>query len=264
MTLLLDDLGTIEWTRRTQGILRPAEAVRFHAAVLVTTAGLLPRMVAARLGRTGSGPDPSVLEPPDTPLVREVLAAVPGLDPMLVEHGYRSYLYAAALAQVDGLEVEHEPLLIAAILHDVAFPRLGELTGECFTRSGAAQADELLRESSLTTAQRHDVLDAITLHLNPVVRPDQGALQHLMHDGVLLDVIGARAWQLDEAGVRRVAECHPRHGFTVQGRPLLRSHARRVPGSRSAALFRCGFSLAVSLGPWQALDTATPDTSCTR
>ena len=41
------------------------------------------------------------------------------------------------------------------------------------------------------------MLEAITLHLNPAVPREQGAVQHLTHDGVLLDVLGVRAWELD-------------------------------------------------------------------
>ena len=40
-------------------------------------------------------------------------------------------------------------------------------------------------------------LDAICLHINPWVDRERGALQYLAHDGIALDVVGIRAWELD-------------------------------------------------------------------
>jgi hypothetical protein len=248
---LLGDIGTIEWCRKTNGILGRGERARFTAAVVLTTARVMPALVAARTGRPGSGPDPSALTPPDTPFTREVLDACADLDPMLVEHGYRSYLFARALGQVDGVTYDDEALFAAAILHDYAFGEMDTISGKCFTLVGAEVAADLLATSPLSDVLRHDVLDAITLHLNPTVGVGQGTVQHLVHDGIALDVLGIRARELDPGGVGRVQGRHPRHGFTVRGEPLLRAHARRVPGCRAGALLATGFGPALRINPWR-------------
>ena len=72
-------------------------------------------------------------------------------------------------------------------------------------------------------------------------------------------MLGVRAWQLDRAGVQRVAERHPRHGFTVRGDPLLRRHGRRVHVCRAGALFGAGFGPALKSSPWRGADRATAD-----
>ena len=72
-------------------------------------------------------------------------------------------------------------------------------------------------------------------------------------------MLGVRAWQLDRVGVQRVAERHPRHGFTVRGEPLLRDHSRRVSGCRAGALFTAGFGPALKASPWRAADLASPE-----
>ena len=252
MPNLLGDIGTIEWCRKTNGILGRGERARFTAAVALTTARVMPALVAARTGRRGSGgPDPSALTPPDTPFTREVLDACADLDPMLVEHGYRSYLFARALGQVEGVTCDDEALFAAAILHDYAFGEMDTISGKCFTLVGAEVAADLLATSPLSDVLRHDVLDAITLHLNPTVAVKQGAVQHLVHDGIALDVLGIRARELDSSGVGRVQGRHPRHGFTVRGEPLLRAHARRVPGCRAGALLATGFGPALRINPWR-------------
>ncbi len=253
MPNLLGDIGTIEWCRRTNGILGRGERARFTAATVLTTTRAVPRLLAARAGRSGArgAPDPSALTPPDTPFTREVLEACADLDPMLVQHGYRSYLYARALGQVDGVTCDDEALFAATILHDYAFGEMDTISGKCFTLVGAEVAADLLATSPLSEVLRHDVLDAITLHLNPKVSVRQGAIQHLVHDGIVVDVLGIRAAELDSAGARRVQERHPRHGFNSRGEPLLRAHAHRVPGCRAAALLTTGFGLALKIAPWR-------------
>ncbi|HEU5143155.1 MAG TPA: hypothetical protein VFU04_08370, partial [Solirubrobacterales bacterium] len=196
----------------------------------------------------------SELTPPDTSFARDLIEACADLDPMLVEHGYRSYLFGRALGEAEGVDCDPEALLAATMLHDYAFMEMGELEGECFAWAGAKKAEQILTSSSLSEAERHDVLDAICLHLNPSVSRGQGAVQHLAHDGISLDVLGMRGWELDRAGIRRTFERHPRHGFTVRGERLMRTHGRRVPGCRSAALFTATGGQVLRSSPWRRMD----------
>lgn len=252
---MLGDIGTIEWGRRTNGILGRGERARFLAAVTLTTSRVLPRVLLSRAGMRGSGPDASRIAPPDSPFAREVVEACAELDPMIVEHGYRSYIFGRALGIAEGVDCDEEALFAATMFHDYAFETMGELTDRCFTVAGAEVAAEFLDSSPLSESLRHDVLDAITLHLNPKVGPEK-PLQRLAHDGIALDVLGIRAWELDRAGIERVAERHPRHGFTVRGEPLLRAHGHRVHGCRAGALMMAGFGPALRISPWRSADRA--------
>jgi hypothetical protein len=251
MTALLGDIGTIEWGRRTRGILGRGERARFSAAMVLTLTRTMPRMLAARLGAAGSGPDPSTLTPPDTPFARDVVEACAELDPMVVEHSYRSYIFARALGAARGIECDDEAAFAAAMFHDYAFATMDQLDDECFSVAGATVAEDFLAGSPLSADLQHDVLDAITRHLNPSVPAREGEVQALVHDGIALDVLGLHGWELDPAGVSRVQERHPRHGFTVRGEPLLRAHARRVPGCRAGALLATGFGLGLRMSPWR-------------
>jgi hypothetical protein len=253
MSALLGEIGTIEWSRRTKGILGRGEKARFLAATVLTTSRVLPRVLLSRAGMRGSGPDPSELTPPDSAFARDVIEACAHLDPMVVEHGYRSYLFGRALGSVEGVEVDDEALFAATMFHDYAFETMDSLTDRCFTFAGAEVAAEFLESSSMSETLRHDVLDAITLHLNPKIEPAK-PLQRLAHDGIALDVLGMRGWELDPTGVQAVAERHPRHGFTVRGEPLLRSHGSRVHGCRAGALMLAGFGPALKTSPWHAAD----------
>lgn len=255
MSRLMGEIGTIEWCRRTNGILGRGEKARYMAAVALATARALPRMLAGRGGSAG-GPDPSRLTPPDTPFAHEVLEACAELGPMTIEHSVRSYLFARALGELERLECDEEALFAAAMFHDFAFPRMDAVEGRCFTLAGAEDAERFLASSSLDRSLHRDVLDAITLHMNPRVPPEQGTLQHLVKDGIGLDVIGSRAWDLDRSGIGRVFERHPRHGFNAEAEGLLRTNARRAPGCRAAAAFATGFGQALRASPWHARDRA--------
>ena len=259
MGRLMGEIGTIEWCRRTNGILGRGERARYMAAVALETARVLPRMLSARVGSGAGGPDPSQLTPPDTPFAREVVEACSVLEPMTFEHSYRSYIFGRALGQVERLECDEESLFAATMFHDYVFPRMEEIDGKCFSLAGAEDAERFLASSSLDPSLHRDVLDAITLHINPSVPREQGALQHLAKDGIGLDVIGTRAWELDRAGIERTFERHPRHGFNVKAERLLRINARRAPGCRAAAAFATGFGQAVKTSPWHGRDRAETD-----
>lgn len=256
MSALLGEIGTIEWSRRTNGILGRGERARYMAAVALETARVLPRMLVSRVGGGSGGLDPSRVTPPDTAFAREVLDACAGLEPATLEHSIRSYVFARALGEVEGLECDHEALFAATMFHDYAFPRMDEIEGKCFTLAGAEDAERFLASSSLDSSLHREVLDAITLHINPRVPPKQGVLQHLAKDGIGLDVIGTRAWELDRAGIERLFERHPRLGFNVTALPLLRTNAHRAPGCRAGAALATGFGQAVKASPWHAADKA--------
>ena len=97
MSGLLGEIGTIEWSRRTNGILSRGERARF-VAVLMTTARILPRLLGARAGLRGSTRLSSRSRHAVRPRrPRRVRRGDGDLDPMIVQHGLRSYLFARAL-----------------------------------------------------------------------------------------------------------------------------------------------------------------------
>ena len=251
---ILGEIGTLTWTHRTNGILGRGERARFVAAVLLEQGRGTPRVLAARLraGRGRGGPDPSELTPPNSQVAREAMELCGAeLSEPVVEHSYRSYLYARALALAEGIECDEEATFVGAMLHDWGIKEIPALRDRCFTLPGAEQALALAEANGWAPARGESAAEAITLHLNPTVPASQGTVQHLVHDGVLLDVVGLRAPELDAGGIRRVRDRHPRMGFNRIGGGALREHGRNVPGCRSRALFQTGFGLALRLGPWQ-------------
>ena len=167
---------------------------------------------------------------------------------MIVEHGYRSYLFARALGAVERIECDDEALFAATMLHDHGFAQMESITDRCFTLVGADVAAHVLASSPL----RRDVEDAITLRLQPERpgRAGRAPAPRARRDHARRAPWPGALGQLDPAGIGRVARSrHPRHGFTVRGEPMLRAHGRRVRGCRTGALFAAGFGPALKLAP---------------
>lgn len=257
-TLLLGEIGSLPWTRRTRGLLSRGEKVRYRAAVGIATLLEAPRTLVGRWRRRGLGPDPSDVEIPSTDFARKIIALCGEHGSMELEHGYRSYIFARTLGTIEHLNYDEEALFAATMLHAYSFPRLADIEGECFTAASIDFAAEVLESAPFEPTVREHVLDAISRHLNPAVGPPLGALQHLTHDGILLDLLGVRAWELDREGLDRVIAAHPRHGLTVSSNIDLSRHARQVPSGRVAALYGAGHRYALRLSRWWPRDRDDP------
>ena len=238
---MLGEIGTLAWTRRTNGLLSRPERIRYVAAALREQARHAPALTAWRLGRDGTGDiGEQSLTIPDSKVARDALESAKAVQtPTLVEHAIRSFVYGRALGALHRLDHDPEVLFVAAALHDQGAVRTA---GRCFTLAGAEEAERL---SGAAAAE------AVTLHLNPSVDPGQGAEAHLLHDGVLLDAVGLRAWELRREAIERVRARHPRLRFSQEGGRLLGEQAKAIPRCRTAAAMRSGFGLALRLGPWR-------------
>jgi hypothetical protein len=248
---MLGEIGSLDWTRRTNGILGRGERARYMAATVLTQARVAPRLLAQRPGgggRRGDGlPDPGELAPPDSSLAHKAVEECAELMPRsFVEHSYRSYIYARALGIVEGSAGDEELLFVATMCHDVGAIRPDTSDGgRCCTLAGAALAQQLLEGAGADRGRA--AAEAITLHINPVVVTEQGLEAHLMHDGVLLDAVGLRAWEIDRAILEGARKAHPRLGFGRAAVGALRAQARAIPGCRIAAAIRCGLTVSVRL-----------------
>jgi hypothetical protein len=239
---VLGEIGTLAWTRRTNGLLGRPERIRYTAAVVREQARQGPRLLAWRLGRGDGEGDIGVhaLAIPDSKPALEALESARAVQtPSLVEHALRSFVYARALGALHRLEHDPETLFVATVLHDQGAVAT---TGGCFTLTGAEEAERLAGEAAA---------EAVTLHINPAVGPEQGVEAHLLHDGVLLDVVGARAWELRRDAIERVRARHPRLRFSQEAGRLLGQQAKAIPQCRTAAAIRAGFGLALRLSAWR-------------
>ena len=249
------ELGTHQWLERTGGQLSSAE----RRSLLLPLAIAQARNVAGRtamLLRVNSGrrrdPGLGYSRPrPDSALTRAAAAvARERLTPALWNHSQRAYLFGAALGELEGLEVDRELLLAAALLHDVGLPTREPDVD--FTSASSRAARVVAEQVGLSTAASDTLRTAITLHHTPGVELAHGTVPYLLSAGAGVDVAGIRSWHLPPDLLAAVVAEHPRLGFKREFRTAWRTEAFRVPAGRAAFLRRYGaFDLAIKAAPFR-------------
>lgn len=242
----MNRIGTLEWTRQTRGRLSAGE----RASYLVRGVGT---QIAAMSDRTlfalGVGRDRLArldldsLRIPDSPAAKEADQAADGFPPWLWHHSQRSYVWALALAQLDGVTgFDEECLYVGSVLHDAGLPPAIEHGDDsCFTLRSAEIAGDCAARGGWDNARAERLRESITLHVNPYVPPEQSVEGHLLAAGSTLDGVALRRyWNMDPELVRAVLDRHPRHGMKRELVPMLRAHARAAPRCRIAFMWRWG------------------------
>lgn len=248
-------VGTHAWSLCTNGRLSAAErrqlVLPLATGQVRNAIGRLLTALHLNAGRTRAL-DVTQLEPPSTILTRVAEAhARARLGPTLLNHSRRAYTFGAALGVIDRIDVDHELLYTAALLHDVALPT-GAGAGVDFTIGSASVAAQVAAEVGLSASAAEVVASAITLHYSPDVHLEDGPVAYLLSAGAAMDVIGSRAWDLPSSAVTSVLDRDPRAGFKREFADLWRAEAARVPGGRAQFLQRYApLPLAIRLAPFR-------------
>lgn len=246
-------LGGSAWGRVSGGRLTLMEQMRWTCRALAAQwpallLGSLPRSSAlqARWARL----DPDRIAWPDTAVVLGALEQAQAMQPSwLLQHTLRTWSWAVLFAQLDGWRPDPEVLAVACLLHDLELlPTTGLAPAHrcaCFAVASGQVARRYLTAQGWSDERAGAVDDAICLHMNPSVTVDAGLEAHLLHAGAAMDVVGARAAELDSRVRQWVFDRHPRTGFEDGFVDAMRSQARAHPGSRTALLWRLGLAFAV-------------------
>ena len=238
-----DRLGGPGWVRSTGGQLTWPQRRRMLAVSMVTQGRLMSERVRRRVPVSLDLGD--IVRMPDSRLVREAEEAALCQSPAILGHGYRSAVFARALAMIDGVDVDPELLVVCALLHDAGlFP---SVAGEDFTLRSAALAADVARRTGHEDACDH-LFDAIVVHTTVGVDSERdGALGAYTQFGAMVDLAGLRERHLPHDLVVRTLAAHPRAGFAREILKGLGGEARAVPGGRFAFLRCVGFGPAVRL-----------------
>ena len=242
-------LGSLEWVKQTGGRLSARDRLALLGQGMRMQAGELSGRFRHLFGqRPISEVGEGDLVLPDSQATAEALElARSELDRSLLNHSLRCYVWGVLLGKHQGEVFDREQLAIAALLHDVGLAAGAGRSG-CFTLVGA--------EAAARVAERHRLDDrtvaaeAITLHMNLDVTPDQGPEAYLMTAGAQLDVIGRRSWLFEREGRDAVTARYPREQFKRRFRAAMAEQRRLAPGTRAAFYHWLGTPLLIRLAPF--------------
>lgn len=171
---------------------------------------------------------------PDSQIARQAEKLLRGTsEPFLVNHCLRSYLWGAALAEVDKVNFDAELLFVSAVLHDLGLvPRFD--TGAPFEHDSATAAHEFAHVHGWPARRTAVAEEAIVLHVAADVTLDHGAEAYLLWHATAVDVTGSRLDELPATIITQVLSNYPRLDFAASFGELLANQARQKPQSRAA------------------------------
>ena len=236
-------LGSPGWLVATGGRLTREQRGSMFVKSVATQFELFLQKIARR--RSVRIDVESIMTLPDSRLVLEAREAALCQSSALLAHGYRTAVFARALAQIDEAEVDDEQLVVCALLHDAGL--VPSVVGEDFTLRSARIAEDAARRAA-QEAIAPRLRDAICVHTTIGIDVEKdGALGAYTQFGAMVDLVGLRERHLPYELVSRVVDQYPREGFTTEILAALGAEARAVPGGRFAFLRRVGFAPAVRL-----------------
>lgn len=149
----------------------------------------------------------------------------------VANHSFRSYLFAALLAEHDGLRptVDFDPdlLFFACTLHDLGTSsRAGG--AQRFEVDGADMAAAFLTDNGVERRDVDLVWEAIALHSSPGIAERRGALSYLTRRGVTLDFGPGSEFVTDDQA-RAIHDRYPRLRMVTSLVDEIVRHAGRGP-----------------------------------
>jgi hypothetical protein len=234
-----NSVGTLRWTRETNGMLRPRDRVRLLGQGVLLQLRSFPPSLRRTLGLRTSRLarfDLDRLQVPDSAASREAEELCAEAPMAIVNHSHRSYVWGSILAAHDRIHHDIEFLYIGALLHDIGFAeprrtRYGQPC--CFTVTGANAALDLGARFDWDEQRREALAEAITLHLNLHVGREHGPEAQLLYVGTRLDATGFRYWDLDPETVGAVLARYPRLAMKHAFVEMMDRQAQGTPGSRA-------------------------------
>ncbi|HTU09973.1 MAG TPA: hypothetical protein VMG08_03655 [Allosphingosinicella sp.] len=153
---------------------------------------------------------PEPLGAPTSPIVaRAIDHARLTCAPYLFNHVMRSWLFAAALARIQGIAHDPEIVAVGTILHDVTLN--ADFAGpRRFEVEGADLARQFVREAGFDDRRAQLIWDSVALNSTPSIGLWKEPEVALCTAGICLDVVGLQAELVPEAETARIVAAFPR------------------------------------------------------
>jgi hypothetical protein len=190
------------------------------------------------------------LLPAETPAGRAAEEVVREFSsPALVNHCFRSYLWAASHARVHGIAYDEELLYVAALLHDIGLVEAFDNHTVPFEDAGGNVAWVFGAGAGWPPDRRRRAHEVIVRHMWDEVDVGADPEGHLLELATGLDISGrnAEAWPADLR--REVLDAYPRLDLAVEFTACFQDQARRKPGTTAAAAVESGIAGRLAANP---------------
>ncbi|MFB2556806.1 cyanamide hydratase [Herbiconiux liangxiaofengii] len=190
---------------------------------------------------------------PDTAAARSAVEVTRRFQsPALVNHGIRSYLWAAAAARTQGLEVDDELLFVSAMLHDLGLEPAFDSHTLPFEVAGGLVAWVFAAGAGWPDARRNRAAEIIERHMAPSVDPDVDPEGYLLEIATGLDISGSNPGAWSPALRAEVLAAHPRLTLAEEFTECIRDQALRKPSSQAARVVASGVADRLAHHPLDA------------
>ncbi|SPL69583.1 HD domain-containing protein [Acinetobacter stercoris] len=190
---------------------------------------------------------------PDTALIKDAINELEQCRNIaIIQHSWRSYFWAVAIAKYKKWQFDSEDLLFASLIHDLGLisPKSEYSTCQCFTFKSALQAEDLCKKHHHPQDRTENISNAICLHMNGYLNERNLSLSKevfLLQQATACDVIGTNIHCIDKSYYNNVLLRHPRYKFNTEFQKLIETESRRHPQSRTALLNKLGLNIMIKL-----------------
>jgi hypothetical protein len=176
--------------------------------------------------------------------------------PALLAHSVRSWAFALAFADVEGLRqkaLDEELLYVAAMVHDLGLVPAFDAVRVPFETAGGEVGWVLAAGAGWEPSRRQRVVEVVERHMQPSVDAALDPEGHLLEIATGLDISGSRADVLPEAFLREVLAAHPRGELAAEFGGCLVEQAARKPGSQADRIVTSGLEARLAANPLESL-----------
>jgi len=162
---------------------------------------------------------------PDSPLITEAIEYARKLsEPFLFNHAMRSWLFAAKIGAVKGIDCDPEVVAVGTILHDIGLTA-GVSGPNRFEVNGADAALSFIRDRGLSDRRARLIWDLVALNSTPSIALHKEPEVAVGTMGIGLDYGGFGIDAVPAADIAAIISAFPRlemkHNFTETCRHLV-------------------------------------------
>ncbi|MFJ4467900.1 HD domain-containing protein [Streptomyces sp. NPDC089424] len=169
--------------------------------------------------------------------------------PALLNHSVRAYLWAAARAAAQGIDVDSELLYVAALLHDMGLVSEFDNHTLSFEVAGGHVARVFGAGAGWPAERRERLAEVIVRHMWPDVDVSLDPEGHVLCRATALEIVGRDADDFAPEFRAEVLGRHPRLGLATEFLTCFQDQARRKTDSSAAGAVRSGLQARMADNP---------------